>query len=273
MYNVAISFGAAVAGYVLGWLVAGWLAGFIPAILAFAAVFILLGRRTMQQVEAVAREAMADMQAGRADAAKQRLLAAIPLGRWQFLVAEQLYGQVGMIDYMQAVGLKMQRQLTPAAARLAEARSHLEKSWTRDWRARAALAIVHHREGRVDDAVKVFEGASGGGAAEPMFWGLWAHVLNEAKRRDEALKVVGRGLEQNKGSAPLVEVQEALSNRKRPAFKKAFGEAWFQYFPDDMSQEELIAMHTAATGKPPPGAPGGGAPKGRSPKTWPMPRR
>jgi hypothetical protein len=273
MYNVLIALGAALAAYLLGWLVAGWAAGFIPAVIALFGVFFVLSRRTMKQVEAIAQQAMAHMQAGKVDEARESLRSALPLGKWQFLVAEQIHGQIGALDYMQAVGLKMQRQLSASQAKFAEARANLEKSWSRDWRSRATLGLVLHRAGDADGAVAAFEGASSAGSGEPIYWGLYTFVLSEAKKREQAMLVVGRGLEACKGNAPLLAIREALSNKRRPDFKGAFGELWFQFFPDDMSPEQIMAMQAAATGQTPPTGPRPGAPRGRPPKTWPAPRR
>jgi hypothetical protein len=105
----------------------------------------------------------------------------------------------------------------------------------------------------------VLEAASGPAKGEPIYWGLYAHVLNEAKKRDEALLVVGRGLEANPDSKVLKAIQEQLSNKKRPDMK-AFGEAWYQFFPEDIPQEKLMQMQ-------------GVQQKMKSQKTWPQPRR
>lgn len=260
MYNILIATGAAIVAFVLGFVAAGWVAGFVPALLAFAVVWFLLARRTGKQVEGVVQLAMAAMQAGKIDDARRLLESALPFGKWQILVAPQIHGQIGTIDYMQAVGAHLQKQYPAAKARFATAREHLEKSWSRDWRAKSVLAALHHREGRPDDAVAVLEKASGPAGGEPLFWGLYAFVLNEQKKREEALKVVGRGLQANKESKPLKDIQEALTNKKRPDFK-VLGEGWFQFFPEDIPRERLMEMHGI---KPP---------QARSPKTWPQPRR
>lgn len=259
MYNILIALGAAVVAYAAGAWAAGWVAGFIPALIALFAAWFFLARRTGKQVEALVKEAMTALQAGRVDEARTRLEAALPLGKWQILVAEQIHGQLGSLDYMQAVGLVMQRQAGPARIRFEAARAHLEKSWSRDWRARSLLAVVHHREGRGEDAARVMEAASGPGKSEPVFWGLYAYVLNEAKKRDEALQVVGRGLAANADNKPLKAIQEALTNKKRPDMK-VFGEAWYQFFPEEIPQEKLMQMQ-------------GVQQKIKSQKTWPQPRR
>lgn len=243
MYNLLIAAGAAVLGYVLGFVVAdNWLAGFVPAILAFGGTWFYLARRTGKQFEAIAQKAMASLQAGKIDEARALLESAMPLGKWQILVSEQIHAQLGMLDYLQGVGHVVQKQATQAKARMTGAREHLEKAWSRDWRAKATLAAVHHREGRPDDAVKVLEAASTAGAGEPLFWGLYTYVLNEAKRRDEALQVIGRGVTGTKGNAALKQIQEALANKKRPDMK-VLGEQWFQMFPEDIPREQLLKMH------------------------------
>ena len=282
MYNLLLGLGAAALAFLIGYLAAGWVAGLVPAVLAFGIVYFLLARRSMRAFEAIAKDAMSRVQTGNADGARAHLLTALPLRKWQFLIEPQVHGQVGQLDYMQAVGLVMQRQLTAADAKFAEAVTSLEKSWSRDWRSRAMLGVVHARKGRTDEAIAVFEAATGGGGSEPLYWGQYAWALSEAKRRDQALAVIGRGLAELKGNKSLVAVQEALSNRKRPDFGAAFGETWYQLFPDQMSQEQLAALYEQTTGKKVPagarfGAPGPGekAANGpiRPPKTFPMPRR
>lgn len=258
MYNLLIAGGAAAVGYAVGALVSGWIAGFIPALLAFGIVFIVLARRTGKQVEAVFQKAMAALQGGKIDEARALIESAMPLGKWQVLVSEQVHSQLGMLDYLQAVGLTVQKQVTNAKAKYADARGHLEKAWSRDWRAQATLAAVHHREGRTDDAVKVLEKASSAGRSEALFWGLYAYVLNEAKRRDEALKVLGRGLEANKDNKALKELQEALANKKRPNMR-VLGDPWYQMFPEDIPREQLMQMH-------------GIQQQPRPQKSWPQPR-
>jgi tetratricopeptide (TPR) repeat protein len=265
MYNLLIAAGGAVLAYAAGALAVSWVAGFVPALLVFAGAWFFLARRTGKQVEAFAKAAMAQLQEGRFDAARDTLRSALPLGRWQLLVESQLYGQIGAIDYLQACSLLMQRQVTASKPHFADAGTALARSWSRDWRSRTMLACVHHRANQTDQAVAVMKAAESSGSGEAIFWAVYAFVLNEAKRRDEALQVVARGRTSLPKHAGLVSVQEALSNRKRPDFK-VFGEPWYQFFPDQIPQEVLIEQARAA-GKLPAAA------ANRSMKTWPQPRR
>lgn len=260
MYNLLIAGGAAVVGYLLGFFVGGsWIVGFLPSLLAFGLTWFFLARRTGKQVEALFQRAMGVLQAGKIDEARAVLESGMPLAKWQILVKEQIHSQIGSIDYLQAVGHHLQKQHGAAKTRFTTAQEHLEKSWSRDWRARATLAVIHHRLGKPDDAVKVLEAASGAGSSEPLFWGIYTHILNEAKRRDEALKVLGRGIEANKDNKPLKELQEALANKRRPDMK-VMGEPWFQMFPEDIPRERLMEMQGIKA-------------QPRPQKTYPMPRR
>jgi predicted Zn-dependent protease len=259
MYNLLIAIGAAVLAFILGFVVSGWVAGIVPALLALAAVYLLLARRSQKQLEAQLAPMMPAMQAGNLDEVRAILRGALPLGKWQFLVEAQIESQLGQVDYLDAIRLKMMKQLTAASARFAEAKPHLERAWSRDWRAKAVLAAIQHRENKVDDAVATLEAVKGAGKAEVVYWGLYAWILNEAKRRDEALQVLGEGLKENDKSKTLRAMQEALSNRRRPNMAE-FGEAWFTFFPEDIPREKMQEMAQAQ------------APK-RSPMTYPAPRR
>ena len=81
----------------------------------------------------------------------------------------------------------------------------------------------------------------------------------EAKRRDEALQVLGRGLAENKESKSLLALQEALANKRRPDMK-VLGDPWFQMFPEDIPREKLMEMQGIKT-------------QPRPQKTFPQPRR
>lgn len=245
MYNVLISVGVAFVFYGLGAYVAGALAGLIPALIAFIAAYFLLARRTGKQVEIVFKRAMEQLQGGDMVAARVTMRQALVFGRWQFLVAAQVESQLGALSYLEAGSLVMQKQITNSKAKFTEAKLHLDKAWSRDWRGRALLACCFHREGNTDEAVKAMAGAESGGSAEPLFYAVWAYILNEAKRRDESLQVVGRGLKSNPKSAALTAVRDAMANRKRPDFL-AFGEGWYQFFPEQIPQEVLIEQARAA---------------------------
>lgn len=245
MYNVLIAVGASLAMYLLAGLYAGWLPGLIPALIVFIAAYFLLARRTGKRVEVIFKRAMEQLQAGDMPAARVTMREALQFARWQFLIESQVEAQLGSLSYLEAGSMAMQRQITASKSKFTEAKLHLEKSWSRDWRARALLACCFHRENNVDEAVKTLKAAESGGSSEPLFYAVWAYVLNEAKRRDQALLVVATGLKASPKSAGLVAIRDAMANKRRPDFL-IFGEQWYQFFPEQIPQEVLIEQARAA---------------------------
>lgn len=248
MYNLAIALGTSVVLFLFGLALDGWVAGIIPATLALGIVYVVLARRTGKQVEAIFLQAMGLLQAGDVEGGRATFRSALDLGKWQFLVSEQVHGQLGQLDYQQACGSLIEHKYTRDAgkkatgeAKLREALEGLEKAWSRDWRSQTVRAICLHRLNRFDEIPKVLQKAEGGGASEPLFWGTWAWLLNEEKKRDEALQIVGRGLVSIKQSKPLLALREAFSNKRRPDMT-VFGEAWYAMMPDEIPKERLMEM-------------------------------
>ncbi len=280
MYNVAIALGASVAVFVLGWAVSGWIAGIVPALITLGVAYVLLARRTGKQVETIFTRAMTLLQAGDVDGGRAAIMEALPLSRWQFLVKEQVYSQLGQLDYQQACGSLLEHKYTRdvgkkaiGEAKLREALEELSQAWSRDWRAQTIRALCLHRLNRFDEIQPVMAKAEGGGASEPLYWGVWAWMVNEQKKRDEALQLIGKGLVASPKAKPLLAMQEAFTTTRRPDME-VFGEPWYAFMPDEIPKERLMEMAQAqakAAGKPIPQAPE--QRRGPPQKGWPQPRR
>ncbi len=110
MINLLIALGAGllVVGLVkaLGF---SLIAGIIPGTIVFLAVFVVLGRRSFTQLQAIVAAVQAELsgmspnkkdQIARSEKAIKMLEASLPLGRWQFLIEGEIYGQIGMIKHL-----------------------------------------------------------------------------------------------------------------------------------------------------------------------------
>ena len=252
MYNLAIAIGIAAAAFLLGW--AGgntWVAGFIPAFLALIISYVLLARRTGQQLEAIMRRAMAEFeslkpeklvavyQKTRSEKAVQEarnevllkvrgiLNEGFALERWQFLVGAQLHAQIGALDYMDQD--------------YASARVHLEKAWSRNWMSSVQLAAIDWREDKKTEALARLEKATGPGEKEALFWGVYAWMAAENGDRGKALTIVSEGLKKVPNNKGLSELADALRNDKKIQVS-AFGDAWYQFFPEHLSDAQKRAM-------------------------------
>lgn len=258
MRNLLQSIILAVALFVVaGLLTSSWAAGLAPALLGGGVLYFVLARRSYRAFEAIVQRAMGELAGAQADpsrieAAKELLRSALPLGRDQFLITEQVHGQLGQLAYSQN--------------RLDEAREHLSKAWSRDWASQCTLAALDHRQKKSEDALARLEKASGPGSDQAIFWGVYAWIAKETGDDKRALTLLGRGVEGAKGAPALKAWQEALANN-RALDLLAFGPQWFQFFPEHvqrLSRAQQIQLMQAAGQPVPPQAE-------RAPASMPQP--
>ena len=227
MFNLLISLGVAALAFLLGFLGGQWYYGFAPALIVWPVVYFLLARRTGKQVERIMQKAMVELQSQRIDQAKETIKSALPLGRWQFLVRQQIYAQLGALEYVQR--------------RPKEAAAYLELAWSRNWQAQAMLAILDAKKGEHAVGVKRLEKAKLFGRKEPVLYGIlsWLHLRN--KDSDAAMAILKEGIEVTDGSGPLKELLAAVANDRVKRFKwdKVFGQTWYQFFPEQMPMQQL----------------------------------
>jgi tetratricopeptide (TPR) repeat protein len=238
MYNLLISLALSLLGYAVGALVAGWLAGFLPAIIVLLTAYFFLARRTGRQLEALMKQAGDAFQAQKLDRGRELLQQGFALAKWQFLVAEQLHAQLGAVDYLQR--------------NWKGAREHLEKSWSRNWMSQAMLACLDHREGKPAEALARMEKATGPGGGDPSFWAVYGWLALESGDRDKAVAVLAQGLKKNEASKPLAELADAVRNKKRIRPDKqfaGFAPGWYQFFPEHIPPQQVAQM----TGQKAPG--------------------
>ncbi len=211
MYNLLI---ALVAGLLVAGLVklAGFslLAGIIPGTIVFLAVFIVLGRRSFVQLQTVVQAVQTELssmtankkeQQAKADKALKILEAALPMGKWQFMVEGEIYGQIGMIKHL----FKDYEGALAAFAR----------SSKRNYFARAMQGAIYFQK-KDDSAMKsAFESAVKHGNKEGLMWAAYAWCLVQTKQSDAAIKVLARAVEQNPSDEKLKKALSALQNDKR----------------------------------------------------------
>jgi tetratricopeptide (TPR) repeat protein len=249
MYNLLISLAVAGLAFGVGAAMGQWVYGFAPAMLVLPVVYFLLARRTGQQLEAIMTRAGVELQAGRLKQARDIIETGYALGKWQFLIEQQIHAQLGALEFMQR--------------RYKQARPLLEKAWKRNWQAQGMLAILDARSGKHDEAFARLDKAALLAKREPMYWGLTCWLLLDAKRVDDAQRKVVEGLETVENSKALKELQTAIANDKMKRFRwdRAFGQGWYQFFP-----EQAQAGQTR-------GGPAANDPRMRGRKTFPQPRR
>jgi predicted Zn-dependent protease len=257
MINLGISFGAALAvGLLCGIVADSVIAGVLPFLLVLVVAYVLLARRSATQLEAVMRTAQAQFEAQNIDGGKATLKAGFKLAPWQFLVAQQLHAQLGIIEFMLALGQH------PDKRDWSTARKHLELAWSRIWMAQAALSVIDFREKKMDEALARMERSKGAGDSDPLFWALYAKMAVGAEKAEVALVALAEGVKKNPSSEPLKALDTALRNKKKPKWE-SFAPGWYQFFPEDMPREQLEKMAREHMGRQ--------APRGQY--GYPAPRR
>lgn len=224
MYNLLI---ALAAGVVSGLLVklfgfSLW-AGLVPGILVLLGVYVVLARRSMQQVQAIMGRVQKelsvqpatprDLQAHLARAVKL-IESAMPIGKWQFMVTPELHSQIGSLFY---VG----KDLDKAAP-------HFAQGSNRNAMAKGMEGALYYRQGKRPEMTAAFELAVKHGKKEGLLWAVYAWCLLQLKDRDGAVRVLARGVETNPSDEKLKNALQQVQNDKRLKMRP-FEPAWWQF--------------------------------------------
>lgn len=226
MINVtlAVFAGLLVGAAVWAWL--GWLAALLPAILATGAAMYLLARRTGKLVEAEIAPLVGLLTERKVDEAEALLRAVKEKhGRWQFMLEGQMDAQIGMIRYLQ---LKFD-----------EALPFLEAGRFRNWTALLCIGAIHARRKRYPEAWKALSDAASASSTQAIIYEAWAVLATRAGQRDEALSALDKGLKALPAHQGLTRLQSQIANKQKIDTKQ-LPELWFQFFPEEMAQQQLM---------------------------------
>ena len=211
-----------------------WLAGVIPGTIAFIGTFFLLGRRIFTQIQAVMTEVQKELQAMppnpreqkvRIDKAVKLLEGALKYERWQFLVAAEIHGQIGMIKYMV-------KDVEGALPELAQ-------SSQRNYLASAMRAAIAFQKKDFPTMEKHFENAVTHGKKEGLMWAAYAWCLLQNKEKDKAIKVLARAVDANPSDEKLKGALTALQNDKKLKMK-SWEPAWWQLGLEAPQQQQAM---------------------------------
>jgi hypothetical protein len=255
VYNLYASLGIAAVVFAVAWLAFGAVPAAVPAMLAFALAQFLLGRRTgaaiqlrLAGLEPLLRERKIDEAVALLEGIKAEF------GRWHFLLENQIDAQLGTLDYMQLRWEEARPRLESGSKGLAGSRVG------RNWSAAGLLGALHWRQGRKELAWKAFEAAAESSGPDPILFQVWATLLVRDGKRPEALAAVAKGLQVHPKHKALEELQATIAN-DRKVDPRAFGQLWYQFFPEDLARDMAMTGKRAGMpeGAPRPEAPRVGA--------------
>ncbi len=231
-----------------------WLA--LPGVILGVVTFVWINRRVSKRVEAVTQAAdreMAGLQqtAQRGPSATpamekhfERAIDVLKRGfvfeKWQIGVTTMLNARIGMLHYMRWMLLKK--------GGLADSIPYLERSRVKGqkaklmaalWPAWAMLAVAYYKGKKdTDKAVTVLEETTVIARKEPLLWNLYAWILWQEKRNDEAVNVLARAREILPDDPRIAENLKQLQNGKKMRMKD-YGEQWYQF---GLEQPKMAGM-------------------------------
>lgn len=216
MINLAISLAAYIVAVGLLQVVTGfeaWINALI-GLVVFGLVYFLLSRRILKRLTAVMETVQRDMMAGRTEKAIKTLEAALPMGKWQFLVTSQLHSQIGSLYYLKRD--------------FGKAFEYLQKGFSRHWPSMGMLAICYMKRNKTDKMTKTFDKAVSLTRDEPLLWNLYAYCLDKVGDRSKAIEVMNKGLKKTGNDENLQQNLEALTNGRKMKMQ-VYGDMWLQF--------------------------------------------
>ncbi len=240
MYNLLIAIAASLVGFVLFSFILGVgqfkpLYGIAPGLFVGIGVYIYLARRVMKQIEQVANQVQQTLMAVQESpnptpSMVERALAqaiaqlegALPLTKWQFLIEDQLKGQIGQLHFMG----KQYDQATP----------YLEAANKRNWVGRAMLAVLLYKRKSYDEMQASFEANVTDNPKESLLWNLYAYCLWKANKRDEALGVLSRATA-HVGSDDKTQANIQALQQSKQMKMRGWNQMWYQFHLDAPPQQ------------------------------------
>jgi len=237
MYTLLVSLGLALGTYGLVAVIFDPIAAIVPAVMVFGIAAVVLLLQVKKRVDEGISGIVPLLQERRIFDAQAHLEEVRrKWARWMPLLNGQVDAQLGMIDYYQ---LKFDQALPK-----------LEKGKWRNWMALGCIGAIHFRKGRREQAFEALRKAIDASPKEPMVYVLHAVLSHRAGDSDTALAVLNEGIENIPENRMLQDLRKRIANKKRIK-TSMFGEAWVQFFPEELAAQARIA---ARKGTPLPSA-------------------
>jgi len=191
-----------------------WIVSLLLGFAVGLVVLILLGRRVQTQLEAIMAQMQKLAQAGKIDQAIQVLKQALKLKNHQLFVEAQVNSQIGMLYY-----LKKNHE---------KAMTYLKKGFLKHYVAQGMLAALYFKKNDEAAYKETMEATIKASKKEPIVYALYAYFLSKNKEKDEAIKILQRGLKKIPEDKNLMQNLILLQNNKKMKMK-VFGDIWTQF--------------------------------------------
>jgi len=208
--SVAISTAAAVGLYFLTYQIFWPLFIMVVGILGLN---FLIGKKFLKKITALFKSVEKDISAGRVEKSVEKLKSGYPLSKWQFLVKEQINGQIGIIYYTN-------RQFDQAA-------EYLPLTFSKNWMAMSMWAATEYKKGNMDQVKKIMDKGVKGAPKEGFMYALYAWFLLEKGEKEKAVEILSKGVKKNPTDEKLSSALDAVKNGKKVKMQN-YGNYWLQ---------------------------------------------
>lgn len=196
----------------------------LPALAVLLISFIVLSRKLAQRIEPVMKDIQNNIMNNKIEIAiKQLKMLKNNYGKWQFFLSSSIDGQIGSILYIKSS--------------FNEAKPYLQKSFMRNWVAKAMLALIYYREKKYKEMEEVFASLTKVVKKSGLLWSLWAYCNWRLDNTQKALDILAKGKTYLKDQDPYL-TQNLLSLQNDKKMKmRLYGEQWYQFLLESTPQQ------------------------------------
>lgn len=236
MFTLIIAILLGVAGGFLSWgIYPGWSNSIDPLLFALTVVAVVIafnffmGRHFMKKLTDIFNLAEKDIKAGKYDQAIEKMKRGYKYNNWQFLVKNQIDGQIGAILY--------------ANKKFEESLPYLKNAIAKNWMAQSMLAAYYFKQKDYDSMKKVLIKATASNKKDSFIQVLNGYLLAEIGEVDNAIAALTKAQKKLKDDERLQAAVDALRN-KRKIKMQAYGAIWMQLhlskMPDGVKQYQTL---------------------------------
>ena len=148
------------------------------------------------------------------DRAIEVLKGGLVLGNRHFFVAGQLNSQIGMLYYLQKKN--------------DQALEFFKKGFVKHYVGQGMMACVYYKRKDYENMNKAMEDAISSNKKESIVYSLYAYLLYQLKKKNEAIEVLQKGLKKLPDDERLKTNLTHLQNNKKMKMK-VYGDLWIQF--------------------------------------------
>ena len=204
MYSFLISAGLGGATFALLWqgLNQHWGVALGVAVLLALTAWLAVTWWTNKQLEKRMPAIEQALTNQKTDVAIKLLEEARGLEKWSMPVGLAIDGQLGVIHYAHKQDLETALPL-------------LERSFVKNWQAKAMLGALHFKRKKFEEMERVFDEAIKSNKKESMLYAAYAWCQMRRRRKDEALAILERGRKALPEDEDLKQVRSAIQSGKK----------------------------------------------------------